>query len=88
MERMIDAEKTSRRSFLVGIRDQKMPLSEADSLAKELSHLADTLGLEIAGAETVHLRENHAKYGMGTGKAEELAQKAAALEVDCIVFDR
>jgi GTP-binding protein HflX len=88
MERTVNAGETRRRSFLVGIRDEKMTVSEAYSLAKELSHLADTLGLEIAGAETVHLRENHAKYGMGTGKAEELAQKAAALEVDCIVFDR
>jgi GTP-binding protein HflX len=88
MEKTVDTGKTRRRSFLVGIRDEKMRISEADSLAKELSHLADTLGLEIASMETVHLRENHAKYGMGTGKAEELAQKAASLEVDCIVFDR
>jgi len=88
MEKMVDTGKVRKRSFLVGIRDGKMPVSEADSLLKELSHLVDTLDLEIASMETVHLRENHAKYGMGTGKAEELAQKAKELEVDCIVFDR
>jgi GTP-binding protein HflX len=88
MERTVDTVETRKRSFLVGIKDEKMTVFEADSLVKELSHLADTLGLEIASMETVRLRENHVKYGMGTGKAEELAQKAASLEVDCIVFDR
>jgi len=85
---MVDTREKRKRSFLVGIRDEKMRASEADSLLKELSHLTDTLGLEVASMETVHIRENHAKYGMGTGKAEELAQKAASLEVDCIVFDK
>jgi len=85
---MIDTAETPRRAFLVGIRDEKMRVSEADSLLKELMRLADTLGLEVSATETVHLRGNNAKFGMGTGKAEELAQKAASLEVDCIVFDR
>jgi len=88
MEKTVETEEARKRSFLVGIRDEKMRVSESDSLVKELSHLADTLGLEIASVETVHLRENHAKYGMGTGKAEELAQKVKELGVDCIVFDR
>jgi GTP-binding protein HflX len=88
MKKTIDAGEIRKRAFLVGIRDERMSVSEADSLVNELLHLADTLGLEIASTQTVHLRENHAKYGMGTGKAEELAQKAASLEVDCIVFDR
>jgi len=88
MDRMVETEEARKRSFLVGIRDEKMRISEADSLLKELSNLSNTLGLEIASMETVHLRENHAKYGMGSGKAEELAQKAKELEVDCIVFDR
>jgi GTP-binding protein HflX len=88
MEKTVETGETRKRSFLVGIRDEKMRISDADSLLKELSHLADTLGLEIVSTETVHLRENHAKYGMGTGKAEELAQKAKELGVDCIIFDK
>jgi GTPase len=88
MEKTVETEETRKRSFLVGIRDEKMRISEADSLLKELSHLVDTLGLEIASTESVHLREKHAKYGMGTGKAEELAQKAKELGVDCIIFDK
>jgi GTP-binding protein HflX len=81
-------EKSHFRAFLVGIRDKKTLPEEADSLADELSGLVGTLGLEIASKELVYVRENHARYGMGNGKAGELAEKAASLEADCIVFDR
>jgi GTP-binding protein HflX len=36
----------------------------------------------------VRLRDNHARFGLGTGKAEEITAKAVELGVDCIVFDR
>jgi GTP-binding protein HflX len=88
MKGTIETAEMPRCAFLVGIRDEKMSLSEADSLMKELSRLADTLGLEVLATEIVHLRGNNSKFGMGTGKAEELAKKAASLEVDCMVFDR
>ena len=87
IERNVDGER-SKRAFLVGVRDEKMSPKEADSLARELIGLVNTLGLEIVCWETVHIRENHARYGIGSGKAEELAQKAASLEADCIIFDR
>ena len=76
------------KAFLVGIIDKNISALEAASLAEELKNLANTLELEILSLETVNIRENHVKYGMGTGKAEELAQKAALLEADCIIFDR
>ena len=72
----------------MGIREDKMSAAEAASLARELAGLVDTLGLEIVSQEIVNLRERHNKYGLGSGKAEELAEKAAAMEADCIVFDR
>ena len=77
-----------KRAVLVGIRDEKMSKNEANALARELDSLVQTLGLEAAALEMVHVREKSAKYGMGTGKAAELAEKAASLEVDCIIFDR
>jgi GTP-binding protein HflX len=81
-------EKKRIRAFLVIIKDKQMSQTEADSLTNELSGLVDTLGLEVVSQELVNVRESHARYGMGTGKAEELAQKAVSLEADCIVFDR
>jgi GTP-binding protein HflX len=45
------------------------------------------LGLVIAGQELVHVREKQPKFGMGSGKAQELAEKAAAAGADCLVFN-
>ncbi|MDR1419893.1 MAG: GTPase HflX [Treponema sp.] len=74
-------------AFLAGITDQKTPKAEAESLLDELAALARTLDIEVAGRELVTARERHPKFGMGTGKAAELAEKAAALDADCLVFD-
>ena len=87
MKKPIVTEEMSPRAFLVGIRDGKTPVSGSDSGARELVGLVDTLGLETVSSETVHVREKNARYGMGKGKAEELAQKAASLEAECIIFD-
>jgi GTP-binding protein HflX len=85
---LIDIEEKKPRAFLVGIREEKMSAAEADSLSRELAGLVDTLGLEIVSQEIVKLRERHSKYGLGSGKAGELAEKAASLKADCIIFDR
>jgi GTP-binding protein HflX len=76
------------RAFLVGIRTADESKTEAAALRQELAGLVDTLGLETAGAETVTLREPGPQYGMGSGKAAEIAGKAAAAGAVCIVFDR
>jgi len=78
----------SKSAFLIGIKDEKMSIKKAESLLKELEGLANTLELDIKASEIVKLRERHPRYGMGTGKADEISEKAKALEVDCIVFDR
>ena len=88
MKEPIDTEKKPPRVFLAGIRDNKTTKSESESLIRELESLAQTLGLEVAGQEIIRIRENHGQYGMGTGKAAELAEKAASLGVECIIFDR
>jgi len=54
---------------------------------KELQGLAETLELGIAALEIINVRDRQPKFGMGSGKASELAEKAAALQADCIVFD-
>jgi GTP-binding protein HflX len=81
-------ENENLRAFLVGIRDEKLSAVEADSLVRELSGLVYTLGLNIVSQELVNIREKNPRYGMGTGKAEEIAHKAASMEADCIIFDR
>jgi GTP-binding protein HflX len=88
MKETLSTEEKAPRAFLIGIRDTKTSKKEAESLSRELLSLCGTLGLEIAGQETVHIRENHAQYGMGTGKAAELSEKASEAAADCLVFDR
>jgi len=81
-------KNAAHRAFLVGIRDEKISAQEAESLVAELTGLVYTLGLDIVSEEIVNVREKTARYGIGTGKAEELAGKAAELGANCIVFDR
>jgi GTP-binding protein HflX len=58
-----------------------------EDAARELRGLAETLELEILDHEIVRVREKQPKFGMGSGKAEEIAEKAARIEADCLVFD-
>ncbi|MDR3338111.1 MAG: GTPase HflX [Treponema sp.] len=88
MRQLVETAEKPKQVLLVGIRDQKMKIEESESLKAELAGLAKTLGLEIVREETVRIRENHPRYGMGNGKAEELAALAGEFAVDCIVFDR
>ncbi|MDR2184046.1 MAG: GTPase HflX [Treponema sp.] len=87
MDLFFETKERPKRALLAGIRSNDMSGDEAGSLTRELAGLAESLGLEIAAQETVLVREKHPKFGMGTGKAGELAAKAASLEVDCLVFD-
>jgi GTP-binding protein HflX len=87
MAELYDTEAAPVRAFLISIRDSTSDRAEADSLAKELAALAHTLGLEIAAEERVYLRERSHRFALGTGKADELAEKAAEAGVDCMVFD-
>jgi GTP-binding protein HflX len=88
MRDLYETDDKPKRAFLISVRNASVPKSPPASLADELAGLAESLGLEIAGRETVSVRENSPKFGMGSGKARELAEKAALLEADCLVFDQ
>jgi GTP-binding protein HflX len=62
-------------------------LSKEENAARELRRLAETLELEILGHEIVRVRDRQPKFGMGSGKAQEIADKAVQLEADLLVFD-
>jgi GTPase len=85
---MNDTEKRPERVFLVGIRSDKIPKAEAESLLIELAGLASTLALEVAGRILVGLRERNAALLLGTGKADEIVAAAKAEDADSIVFDQ
>ncbi|MCL2880442.1 MAG: GTPase HflX [Treponema sp.] len=87
MEKLYKTEMTPKQIFLVGIRDTRLSKGQAESYNTEIKSLIYTLGFEIANEELVHVRDKQPKFGMGSGKAAEIAEKAKAAEVDFLVFD-
>ena len=60
---------------------------ETASLLEELEELVSTLGLPIGGRELIHHREMHARYLIGSGKAEEIAARVKSEGLRGLVFD-
>ena len=87
MGKLYDTQPDAKKGFLISVWDNQTDKSQAQSLQRELLGLAGTLGLDAAGQELVHVREKQPKYGMGSGKAQELCEKAAAAGADCLVFN-
>ena len=78
MQKHYDNTEKAKKAFLVSI------LGDGND---EIRGLVETLGVEIAGHERINVREKTPKYGIGSGKAAELAQKATDLGADCIILD-
>ena len=92
MQKLHEIEEQPKKALLVSFRtDKKNDASggspDEESPGRELEGLVRTLELEIAGHEIVRVRDRQPKFGMGTGKAGELAETAARLEADCVIFD-
>ena len=75
-------ESKKTRAFLVGL-----PLSENPNGLAELQGLIWTLGMEEAGQLLLSRMDVQPAYGMGSGKAKEIRDKAALAEADCIIMD-
>ncbi|MGI5059143.1 GTPase HflX [Treponema pectinovorum] len=71
-------ENQKQKALLVG-------LPEVDLY--ELEGLCKTLEIEVAKSLNLSKFEQSATYGIGSGKAQELAELAKALQADCIIFD-
>ena len=78
---MVEVQKEENavpRALLVG---------EPGNDLRELKGLVQTLGMDIVQRLTLSRMEVHPAYGIGTGKAKEIAELAKQLDVDCIIFD-
>ncbi len=86
---MFDTKESKRveRALLVGAYTQPEDKAEAQSLLEELEELVDTLGIPVIERRLVHHRETHARYLLGSGKAEELVALAKEHKLDVIIFD-
>jgi len=84
MQKLYETKVPPQKAFLVSIISGK---PNDDAICRELEGLAKTLELEITAHEKIRVREKTAKFGMGSGKAEELSNKAKEIEADLLVFD-
>src|SRR5574344_1090124 len=71
------------RCLLVGAPARK----DADPTPRELQGLVTTLGLEIADTIVLNRIEPTPLYGIGKGKAQEIADRAKETGSECIIFD-
>ncbi len=58
-----------------------------DEPPRELQGLVDTLGMEVIDTMVLARIEPTPTYGIGTGKAQEIANRAKEVFADCIIFD-
>lgn len=75
------------RAMLIGITLPGADDSTTRSLLDELRELVTTLGIGIQHEVQLPSRKPHAKFLLGSGKAEELIEQAKAHDCDVIVFD-
>jgi GTP-binding protein HflX len=80
-------DKTVERALLVGAYIDATQKAEARSLLEELEELVDTLGIPVVDRMLVAHRESHARYLIGTGKAQEIAGIVKERGCDVIIFD-
>jgi GTPase len=74
-------------ALLVGTYDEHAQHDEALSLLEELEELVQTLGLPIAESILIFHREKHARFLLGTGKAQEIADRVKAENLGGVIFD-
>jgi len=84
MQKIYETQDKPKKAFLVSIITGAFG---DEAVCCELQGLCESLGLVIAAHEKIRVRERSPRFGMGSGKAEELSKKAAEMEADLMVFD-
>src|ERR1700684_761667 len=79
--------KQVERALLVGVYKDADQKEESQSLLAELDSLVDTLEIPVIDRLLVKVQARNPRYYVGSGKAEEIAERAKQLGIDVIVFD-
>jgi len=82
-----DTQKRVTRALLVGVQTPTMPPHEGQALLDELEELVQNLRVEVAEKVLVRLREPNPHFLIGTGKTQELIERAREIGADVIVID-
>src|SRR3954453_1454920 len=79
--------KMTERALLIGAFTESANEAHAQSLLEELEELVATLGIPVIERKLVFHRENHARYLIVSGKAQEIVDLAKQHECDVLIFD-
>jgi GTP-binding protein HflX len=79
--------KMVQRALLVGAYKNAEERPAAEGLLAELEELVDTLGITSRSKLLVPCREMHARFLLGTGKADEIALHLKSEGFDSLIFD-
>ncbi len=79
--------KQVEKAFLVGVYSQAAQKGNSESLLSELDSLVDTLEIPVIEQLLVRVQSPNPRYFVGSGKAEEIWERAKELGADVIVFD-
>ncbi len=79
--------KDLNTAFLVGTHSSGGNLPLCEEHLTELRRLCDTFGLSVIGKIACPIKKIEAGTYLGSGKIEEIYQKAKDLDVDVIIFD-
>lgn len=79
--------RIAKPALLIGTFTDSAERDRAASLLAELEELVLTLGLPVAECVLIYHREMHARYLLGSGKAQELAERVAREELGALIFD-
>lgn len=82
-----DRIKTKETAILVGCLLDNRDVERMRLSMEELHELADTAGVEVLDVITQNRERVDSAWYLGTGKIEEIAQRAAELDVDVIIFN-
>jgi GTP-binding protein HflX len=84
---LTEKPRNLERAFLIGVQTHDMPAGEGAELLAELKELVENLNLEVVATTLVNLRTPTPSLLLGTGKSQELADRAKAANADVIIFD-
>jgi GTP-binding protein HflX len=79
--------KQVERALLIAVYKDAEQREESESLLEELDSLVDTLDIPVIDRLLVKVQERNPRYLVGTGKAEEIFERAKELKIDVIIFD-
>ena len=80
-------DKMVERALLVGAYSDIEEKADAADLLDELGELVRTLGIPVIEKLLVLNREPKARLLVGSGKAEEIRERAVELQCDVVIFD-